>query len=97
MFFYHSGLTGDPQVCTSGLHRSRHMTICATFLLFPAEKQSKREPICFGDWIQEHIEFEAEQTISITKAVDGVREIYDNLNPAFEKWSGVPFGQAPVE
>ena len=39
----------------------------------------------------------AEQTVSITKAVDGVREIYDDLNPAFEKWSGVPFRQAPVE
>ena len=39
----------------------------------------------------------AVQTVSITKAVDGVKEIYDDLNPAFEKWSGVPFGQAPVE
>ena len=41
---------------TSGLHHSRHMMICATFLLFP-EKQSIREPICFGDWNQEHIEW----------------------------------------
>ena len=95
MLFYHSGLTDDPQV---------HLvcTVFATWRSAPhfccfQKSKAKENQFVLATEIMNTLISSAEQTVSITKAVDGVKEIYDDLNPAFEKWSGVPFGQAPVE
>ena len=83
MLFYHSGLTGVPQV---------HL-VCTHFCWF----LKSEDQFVFATEIVNTLNSSAEQTVSITKALDGVREIYDDFNAAFEKWSGVPLGQAPVE
>ena len=54
------------------------------------EKQSK----IVATGIMHTLNSRADQTVPITKAVDRAKELHNALNPAFEKWFGVPQGQA---
>ena len=67
--------------------------------LFPVrcprlKSKAKENPFVLVTGIMHTLNSRAEQTVPIPKAVDGAKEICNALNPALEKWSGVPLGQA---